>query len=160
MWNDDDKRWSDSQTQAPIEIKTAPDCPFCHQSVRSSWEKRKPIYYTYQDSLPWNAGWDGTCDSCGHKFELKQLDKPWLWYATKREITVRPAVMPYQTLPDGLFVRRGVEISVVHENTRDREPRQTKVFLTMNELKAIYAALNNDELSICHQQYGWDEDWT
>jgi Double zinc ribbon len=49
--------------------KNAPFCPNCGNKVRHDKSVRVPLFYG-EAQLPWNAGWDGICESCDYTFEV------------------------------------------------------------------------------------------
>ena len=44
-----------------------PDCPHCGDPVRSA-DAPKEAMFPGAANLPWNSGWDGSCESCGVTF--------------------------------------------------------------------------------------------
>lgn len=48
----------------------APDCPHCSKPLRAADAPREAMYDGIAN-LPWNSGWDGRCESCGHVFEVE-----------------------------------------------------------------------------------------
>ena len=147
-------KWCSCYVESP-KGQTPPNCPFCHHPVRKTPIEKKPCFYTY-GALPWNAGWDGTCDNCGHRFETKHYYNMGL---CTRKASFRPSVIARQTLHDGATVFRGVEIVIEEKNLYGKEPTPTKFKLTLDELETLIASLKG-ELSICYEQYSWNEDWT
>ena len=76
----------------------------------------------------------------------------------KRKIAFRPSAIPYRTFIDSAVVLRGIEI-VIEDEPLGMTPRKTSLTLTIEELEILFKSLNG-ELSICKQQYSWEEDWT
>lgn len=145
----------------------APPCPRCGKPLRSADASRDVPLPGYCNP-PWNAGWDGSCESCGARFELV-VHTP-LGKGVDRTATVRPASKPYRTFIDEGCVVSGVEVTVTEslgygEWPPERpgsvagEPRTERVFLSMAEIVGLARALEG-HLSPYREQLDWTHDWT
>lgn len=155
--SEDKHRWSPAWGEA--KGQTAPDCPFCNQPVRKDTAERRPYFATYGNTPPWNAYWNGICDACGHKFEKVHETHP-IYAYSPRKVIFRPSIAPCKTFCDTADIYSGVEIIVEDEFYWQDSTQTGRFTLTMDEVEALFASLKSDELSICYQQYSWDEDHT
>ena len=142
-------RWHDGGSG-----QAAPQCRECGEAVRADDRDRRG-YFGYANP-PWNAGWDGTCERCGHRYELRS-EHP-LHLHVKRTLTVRPDEKFYRTFIDEGIVLSGIRLSVV-DNQYGEEPQTHELFVSMGELAQLAQALQ-DKLAIYWEQYDWSEDWT
>jgi hypothetical protein len=149
-----ERRWPLSPWAGSAEGVDAPACPRCDRPVRAAGAPRRS-YMGYAQP-PWNAGWDGTCDACGHRFALV-IDQP-LHFHARRGVTVRPADRFLRVFIDEGLALCGVEITVT-EQQHGSEPAEQTVFLAMSDVAALAEALRG-ELAVWLQMYDWSEDWT
>jgi hypothetical protein len=106
---------------------------------------------------PWNAAWNGVCETCGHRFEVvceTRSDD-----ARTRILSVEPAQQSWPVWVDYVIVFAGVRITVRDEGLTGKDVREQSLFLRMPELLRLVEALK-DELKVCLFQYDWDEDST
>jgi hypothetical protein len=133
----------------------APPCPKCGQPVRPPGAgQHKDIGMAFP---PWNAGWDGRCVSCGFAFEFRLEQQ--LHFHARREVSVRPGQLFYQTFIDEGMVFAGVEIEVRDRPFPGKETETAKVFLSMGELVALVQTLQKEQ-RVWLEQYDWTCDWT
>lgn len=155
--------WQTSFSYEEPKGQTAPVCPECGDKLRRDDSSRDAMFpgVAYP---PWNAGWDGTCGSCNHRFEaifsaLDALDEQVRqFFRIERTVKVRPCNRPFRTGIDDGHVLSGVEITVTEKQYSDSTGEQT-VFLGMAELRYLFEALKG-ELAVCQEQFDWTCDWT
>jgi hypothetical protein len=132
-----------------------PLCPRCGLPVRA--ENAQTHHYIGQANPPWNAGWDGTCASCGQRFTIHIQQQT--HFHAMREVIVRPKERFHQTFIDEGVVFSGVEIETIDKPYPGIEANVSKVFISMGELAEILKALKKDQ-SVLFQQVDWSCDWT
>jgi hypothetical protein len=147
-------RWQISHWFGEGQGKTAPHCPKCGQKVRGDSSERRG--HLGVANLPWNAGWDGTCEHCDFHFEMTLVQQ--LHFKVNRTTRIKPENMYYQTFFDEGIALSGIEITVT-DNQFGREPEETTLFLSMGEVARLMEALEA-ELSVYMNQFDWSEDWT
>jgi hypothetical protein len=136
----------------------APQCAYCGEPVRLPGSERATPLPGHANP-PWNAGWDGTCETCGSRFELV-INTP-LHFDARRTTTFRPASKPYRTFIDEGFVLSGVEVTVTDEQfaPAGAQARTETLFLSMAEVARLAEALQG-RLRIYLEQLDWSHDWT
>lgn len=148
-------RWQISSWYGDGAGQDAPRCPRCGEKVRADGGPRRAV--RGQANPPWNAGWDGACAHCGHRFELELGQQ--LHFHAHRSVRIRARNDFHQTFYDEAIVLSGIEITVDRQAVGEPDSTPQTVFLSMGELAALLEALEGD-LSIYLAQYDWSEDWT
>jgi hypothetical protein len=159
--------WDDKEVKTG---KKAPFCPNCGNKVRHDKSVRVPLFYG-EAQLPWNAGWDGVCESCGYSFEVAiehkfnlnnnnpNIDNSNINSSNiKRRVIFKPCIIPHQTFVDSGTVLSGIEVSIT-ENQFGREKKETYFYLSIDEVKALFDSLQG-KFATSLEQKDWDEHWT
>ena len=146
------------------EIVNMPICPHCGSAVRRSMPNPSfPIIGSiggnaYDRKVPWNYGWDGRCENCGHDFSFTMTQKINSPY-NDRQTIVRVSAKKIQekgyegtALMDAFVGLSGVEIE-----QRNSVDGVQKIFISTNELKYIANVLKNSPIL---EQLDWSEDRT
>jgi hypothetical protein len=148
-----DSKWQRSEWYTDGKGLLAPACPVCSKPLRKEGAKRKTFSNHGVAHLPWNASWDGKCESCGNQFGFKAVDVD-----LPRVLEVKPATRFYrQTIDSGIAVS-GVEIRTV-ESSKGKPAAAATIFVSMDELQELLGALRG-ELKVVFDQFDWSEDWT
>lgn len=134
-----------------------PRCMYCGEPIRKSIPDVKwPMVGSleggaYDHKVPWNYGWDGICENCGHDFTIKMvqdLDQQ----GTKRETIVKVSADLVRTHIDA-----GVGLSGVEIEQNSKIDGTTKMFISTNELRFLMNALKRSPIL---DQWDWRADWT
>jgi hypothetical protein len=152
--------WQTSHWCEEPQGQVAPPCPKCGAKLRHDDSRRYAELPGYSHP-PWNAGWDGTCEQCHHRFELvlpSVAEDLRRYFGIERMVKVRPRNHPFRTAIDGGHVLSGVEIAVL-EKQHGRPAEEKTIFLGMAELRRLVEALTQ-ELVVCQDQFDWTCDWT
>ena len=136
-----------------------PECPYCHQPVRKTGYETKTLLFP-EANPPWNSGWSGCCESCGHDFSFKHSTDDINMFeddSIHRTVQFKPANHDFCYFRDQGIVYAGIEINVSERQVRN-ENVNNRVFLTLEELESLadYLVKNN----VIMKQYHWAEDGT
>ena len=134
-----------------------PRCLYCGEPIRKSIPDVKwPMVGSleggaYDHKVPWNYGWDGICENCGHDFTIKMV-QDLNQQGTKRETIVKVASNLVRTHIDA-----GVGLSGVEIEQHSKTDGTTKMFISTNELRFLMNALKRSPIL---EQWDWRVDWT
>lgn len=134
-----------------------PCCPRCGEPIRKSipiinWPVVGSLEgNAYDHKAPWNYGWDGVCENCGHNFNIKMvqnLEKEGI----TRQTTINVSGMSIPTS----FIDAFIGLSGVEIKQQTKEGLVT-MFISTNELRFLLTSLKNSPIL---DQWDWKEDRT
>lgn len=162
------KNWDiNNSTECPYPHDyNIPNCSHCKKSLR----KEMPISWTvgsikgnaFDRQTPWNYGWNGKCEYCGHDYNIQMEQfltddfNVKIWKTTRirvKEIRIMHHI-------DAAIGLSGVEIETCIDNDCPerlmlQEPQ--KIFLSTNELKYLMRVLKDSPIL---QQLDSNQDFT
>ena len=143
--------WQISRWEGKRVGSEAPLCPQCGHRIRQG---NSPRPYCYGSNPPWNAGWDGSCEHCLHRFDLRlETLRSEFGY---RSVQLRPQNLYYAIFYCQGVHLSGLEITVTSNQWEEPQERQT-IFLAMGESAQLMRALEGAQ-SVWLQQYDWEKD--
>lgn len=133
-----------------------PRCPYCGEPLRKSipvvgWPIGSLEGNAFDHKVPWNYGWDGFCENCGHDFNIKIMQNHER-LGIARETTIQVSEKSIATS----FIDAYIGLSGVEIKQQTKEGLVT-MFISTNELRYLMKALNNSPIL---DQWDWREDRT
>ena len=142
--------------------KYIPRCPYCGKTIRKAIPDVKwPIVGSfeggaYDHKVPWNYGWDGICESCGHDFTIKMIRRfpkyPLSNMDNDIKTTVKVSAAEQCVYRDSFIGVSGILIK--QENSAEGT---TEMFISTKELVCLINALENSPIL---EQWDWRKDTT
>jgi hypothetical protein len=139
-----------------------PVCYKCGKGVRRNNYDTKNEFTNCLSYPPWNSGWEGKCEHCGHNYNIHYIQNVSFnsFCRIKRETSVSISQMQHMDSLDTFVILSGVELEITETqefNSDTPTAINKKIFISTNELKYLIAALKNSPIL---SQYDWDADCT
>lgn len=137
-------------------IVNMPICPYCGEHIRKNVDLPTLIDIGSIDGnasdgkVPWNYGWNGKCDNCGHNFAISMTQRLHSPEYDRKTILKSSSRRIFYGSADQYIGLSGIEIE--QYNSTDGIKR---TFISTNELKYIIKALKD---SLFLEQLDWNED--
>lgn len=144
------------------EIANIPLCPHCGRPVRRELPHMFNIGSiegnAFDGKTPWNYGWKGLCENCGHDFSItmiQRINSP----HDDRQTIVRVSQCEVQAKSEEGYVLCDafIGLSGVVIEQRNRFDEAKTMFISTNELKYLVDTLKNSPIL---KQLDFHSDWT